>query len=70
MTTILEMQQPAKCRVRVWFGEHVIADYTSDPEEASDYYAAMTRRFAGLRVTIEPVGELVDAVADDDASDS
>ena len=39
-------------RVRVWFGDHVVADYRA---EAERYAAAMSRRFAGLRVTSEPI---------------
>ena len=46
---------PVRCRVRVWFGEHAIADYTAEPELARRYQHAMSRRFAGLRVTNEPV---------------
>lgn len=42
-------------RVRVWFGEHVIADYTNDREHAERYAASMARRFAGLKVTTDPV---------------
>lgn len=42
-------------RVRVWFGEHAIADYHAAPEKAASYAAAMQRRFAGLRVTTEPM---------------
>lgn len=37
--------------VRVWFGQHVIADYTAEPELADRYAAAMGRRFAGLKIT-------------------
>src|SRR6266508_2353391 len=48
---------PAKRRVRVWFGEHPIFDYTSLPAAAERYEHAMRRRFVGLRVTNEPVGE-------------
>jgi hypothetical protein len=40
-------------RVRVWFGAHVIADYSAEPELAKRYAAAMDRRF-GLPVTIDP----------------
>jgi hypothetical protein len=54
MTTHVEMRLPTDRRVRVWFGEHVIAEYTDEPEAALQYQAAMTRRFASLRVTIEP----------------
>lgn len=45
---------PSYHRVRVWFGKHIIADHTDNPEAAIRYQAAMTRRFASLRVTIEP----------------
>jgi hypothetical protein len=37
--------------VRVWFGEHVIADYRAEPALAERYAQAMSRRFAGLKVT-------------------
>ncbi|GAA1558729.1 hypothetical protein [Kribbella lupini] len=46
---------PQRRRVRVWFGEHAVADYCAEAELADRYAAAMTRRFAGLRVTSEPV---------------
>jgi hypothetical protein len=39
-------------RVRVWFGDHVIADYLVRPELAERYAAASSRRF-GLPVTID-----------------
>jgi len=42
-------------RVRVWFGEHVIADYRADEKSADNYRDAMQRRFAGLRVTKDPL---------------
>lgn len=42
-------------QVRVWFGSHVIADYTAERDLADRYAAAMARRFAGLRVTSEAV---------------
>jgi hypothetical protein len=54
MTTVVETPLPSRQRVRVWFGEHVIADHTAEPAAAVEYHAAMTRRFAALRVTIEP----------------
>lgn len=44
-----------RSRVRVWFGDHAIADYTAEPELAKRYAQAMARRFAGLRVTNDPV---------------
>jgi hypothetical protein len=46
---------PQRRRVRVWFGDHVVADYCAEAELADRYAAAMSRRFAGLRVTSEPV---------------
>jgi hypothetical protein len=45
----------AEIRVRVWFGQHVIADYRACRELAEPYALAMSRRFAGLRVTSEVV---------------
>ena len=45
---------PSCHRVCVWFGKHIIAEHTDNPEAAIRYQAAMTRRFASLRVTIEP----------------
>jgi hypothetical protein len=50
-------------RVRVWFGEHVIADHTAEPALAQRYAAAMERRFAGLRVTIDDVPSAAGAIA-------
>ncbi|HEY0475031.1 MAG TPA: hypothetical protein VGD34_25350 [Kribbella sp.] len=46
---------PKRRRVRVWFGDHVVADYRAEAELADRYAAAMSRRFAGLRVTSEPI---------------
>jgi hypothetical protein len=46
---------PQRRRVRVWFGDHVVADYRAEAELAERYAAAMSRRFAGLRVTSEPI---------------
>ncbi|WP_433020599.1 hypothetical protein [Kribbella sp. CA-294648] len=66
MTTLAEMPCPSDRRVRVWFGEHVIADYTAEPAKALRYQAAMTRRFYSLRVTIEPAIPVVNQ----DAADS
>ncbi|ADB33659.1 hypothetical protein Kfla_4641 [Kribbella flavida DSM 17836] len=43
-------------RVRVWFGDHVIADYWAEALRAEQYADAMARRFAGLRVTNDPLG--------------
>lgn len=41
--------------MRVWFGDHVVADYCAEAELAERYAAAMSRRFAGLRVTSDPL---------------
>ncbi|GAB2647771.1 hypothetical protein [Kribbella swartbergensis] len=46
---------PQRRRVRVWFGDHVVADYWAEAELAERYAAAMARRFAGLRVTSDPI---------------
>lgn len=62
MTTLTGLPHPTDRCVKIWFGEHVIAEYTAEPATAMRYQAAMTRRFASLRVTIEP------AVADADLS--
>ncbi len=45
--------QRIRVRVRVWFGQHVIATHVAEPALAQRYAAAMARRFAGLRVTSE-----------------
>ena len=43
-------------RVRVWFGEHVIAQYVAEAPLAARYEQAMRRRFAGLKVTNDLLG--------------
>lgn len=43
--------------VRVWFGRCVVCELVAEPQVAAAYEAAMTRRFAGLRVTNEPAGD-------------
>ncbi|MFI5736155.1 hypothetical protein ACIA49_38935 [Kribbella sp. NPDC051587] len=50
-------------RVRVWFGEHVIAQYVAEPALAARYEQAMRRRFAGLKVTNDRVGISADPLA-------
>lgn len=52
-------------RVRVWFGPHSIADYIAEPALAERYAHAMSRRFAGLRVTNEPLKDPEAAEASD-----
>ncbi|MDX2972359.1 hypothetical protein [Kribbella solani] len=66
MTVLVDGPPPAERRVRVWFGEHVIADYTAEVADAIKYQAGMTRRFASLRITLEPATSAVD----EDAADS
>jgi hypothetical protein len=46
---------PTDRRVRVWFGEHVIADYRAEGSTADRYAELMGQRFAGLRITNEPL---------------
>jgi hypothetical protein len=43
----------ARRRVRVWFGSEVICSHEADPYQAQRYAMLMSRRFAGLRVTID-----------------
>nr|WP_238156789.1 hypothetical protein [Kribbella sp. VKM Ac-2571] len=54
---------PPDRRVRVWFGEHLIADYIGAAEDAAQYEAGMRRRFLSLRVTNESadLGRALDA---------
>jgi hypothetical protein len=52
--SVTQVPLPTERRVRVWFGEHLIADYVADPESAANYEAAMRRRFVSLRVTNDP----------------
>ena len=47
--------EDAQIRVLVWFGQHAIADYRACRELAEPYAHAMSRRFAGLRITSEVV---------------
>jgi hypothetical protein len=46
-----------RCRIRVWFGDHAIADYCAEQAFAARYAAAMGRRFPSLHVTNEPTCE-------------
>ena len=50
-----------RMRVRVWFGDHPIADYTAGEKLAERYASSMQRRFACLRVTSDPVPDAVGA---------
>jgi hypothetical protein len=47
-----------RCRVRVWFGQHVMCSYTADQIAAQRYAAAMARRFPGLRVSVDELTEI------------
>lgn len=40
--------------VQVWFGTHVVRTYRGPAAEAQRYAEAIGRRFAGLRVTVDP----------------
>lgn len=51
----LPERKPAAIRVRVWFGKHIVASYTSAAEPALRYADAMEQRFRGLTVTTEPL---------------
>lgn len=55
MTTVLMEPGEPRRRVRVWFGEHVIADHVAEAATAERYEQAMQRRFAGLRTTNDPI---------------
>lgn len=40
-------------RVRVWFGAHLLHGYRAEATAAQGYAAAIGRRFAGLKVTVD-----------------
>jgi hypothetical protein len=50
-----ELAKIERYRVRLWFGEYTIADYSGEPEMAARYADAMRRRFPGLRITMDPI---------------
>jgi hypothetical protein len=54
--TALDEGRQHRRRVRVWFGEHVIAQYVAEAPLAARYEQAMRRRFACLRVTNDVLG--------------
>jgi len=39
--------------VRIWLGDHLIAEYTAEPDRASRYQRVMTPKFTGLRITVD-----------------
>jgi hypothetical protein len=43
--------QDKRRTVRMWFGDHIVAEYVAEPPLATRYERAMRRRFAGVRVT-------------------
>lgn len=47
--------EPLGRRVRVWYEDHVIAEYRGEARQADRYAAAMSRHIDGLRVTCEPL---------------
>jgi hypothetical protein len=47
-------------RVRVWFGDHPIAEYVAEQALAKRFETAMRKRFWGLRVTNEPMQSAAD----------
>lgn len=44
---------PVRRRVRVWFGEHVIAEYAADVRLVERYADAVRQRFTGLKITVD-----------------
>jgi hypothetical protein len=39
--------------VRIWLGDHLIAEYVAEPDRASRYQRIMTPKFTGLRITVD-----------------
>jgi hypothetical protein len=39
--------------VRIWLGDHLIAEYTAEPDRASRYQRVMAPKFSGLRITVD-----------------
>jgi hypothetical protein len=39
--------------VRIWLGDHLIAEYVAEPDRASRYQRVMTPKFTGLRITVD-----------------
>lgn len=44
--------EPLKHSVHVWFGRHAICSFQAEPARARAYADAMSRRYSGLRVTV------------------
>jgi hypothetical protein len=41
-------------RVRIWFGELLVAEYIADTDKAFRYQRVMAPTFVGLRITLDP----------------
>lgn len=59
-TSSVELSQLPDCAgsesqlVQVWFGVHIVCAYRGETDAAQRYAHAMARRFAGLKVTVNP----------------
>lgn len=51
------MDPLSRCRVRLWFGDALIATHAAARPLATRYAAAMAKRFPGLTVTVEDLPE-------------
>ena len=49
----MAIDETVQVRVRVWFGQHLIANYVANLTAANGYAAATQDRFAGLTVTVD-----------------
>ena len=47
-------QTEARRCVRIWLGDHLIAEYVAEPDRASRYQSVMAPKFTGLRITVDP----------------
>jgi hypothetical protein len=65
--TTIDGSRQERRRVRVWFGEHVIAQHIAEAPLAARYEQAMRRRFAGLRVTNDVLGASAESAAAGDS---
>lgn len=46
-------ESTGECRVRLWFGPHLLHDYRAGAAAAEAYIDAIGKCFGGLRVTID-----------------
>ena len=49
----VRQQIAPELRVQLWFGPHLLHNYRAGAEAAEAYAAAIGRRFAGLKITID-----------------